>query len=120
MPDTGSDVTSWSHRESAGHNTDTRGLHSNGGREEGSWARRADSLEGRTRLPASPHPFLLVLPVARVAGGCGTARRAPKVLLVDAVPQRVGDAADDGSPGRQFNRVNKKERSFKTFGDNAS
>ena len=73
-----------------------------GGREEVSWARSMGSLwrrpPHRPRLPASPHPFLLVLPVARVAGGGRPARRAPEVLLVDAVPEGVGDATDDGAP----------------------
>ena len=55
----------------------------------------------RPRVPSSPHPILLVLPVARVAGGGGAPRRAPEVLLVDAVAQRVGDAADDGPPDDQ-------------------
>ena len=58
----------------------------------------------RPRVPSSPHPILLVLPVARVAGGGGAPRRAPEVLLVDAVAQRVGDAADDGPPDDQSAR----------------
>ena len=59
----------------------------------------------RPRVPSSPHPILLVLPVARVAGGGGAPRRAPEVLLVDAVAQRVGDAADDGPPDDQSERI---------------
>ena len=56
-------------------------------------------------VPSSPHPILLVLPVARVAGGGGAPRRAPEVLLVDAVAQRVGDAADDGPPDDQISSL---------------
>ena len=62
------------------------------------------ALMGPCLVPASPHPILLVLPVARVAGGGGAPRRAPEVLLVDAVAQRVGDAADDGPPDDQSAR----------------